>query len=352
MTGDYGRTAEAVAREVGIITAPPGPLPSIQHLSRDGPSPTQASQENKLTIIIGGPQIPFLNEAQWDQICCYQEIVFARTTPEQKLRIIKELQARKFVVGMTGDGINDAPSLKAANIGIAMSSGSDIAMEAADIILLDSFSAIITAIEQGRLLADNLKKIIIYQLPAGVFSELWVVLLNLFLGLPIILSRFLMIVISMLTDCVAATILVFEKGEGNLLNSPPRQMKKDRIVDWRLLLHGFLVVGAIQCAASMAMAFWYLERKGIPFSILLYSFGTYPATYDMDYLNAQLKTASSIFFVNLGIIQLFNLLCVRTRTLSILQQEPFIRKRTRNLWLLPSMIFSLGVCQCFDGFGI
>lgn len=116
-----------------------------------------------------------------------------RTTPEQKLRIVKEFQKRDNIVGMTGDGVNDAPSLKAADIGIAMGSGSDIAIEAADMVLLDSFAAIVPAVEYGRLVYDNLRKTIVYLLPAGSFSELWPVVTNVAFGIPQILSSFLMV---------------------------------------------------------------------------------------------------------------------------------------------------------------
>lgn len=101
-----------------------------------------------------------LNENQWDQLCTYDEIVFARTTPEQKLRIVREFQKRDEIVGMTGDGVNDAPSLKAADIGIALGSGSDIAIEAADMVLLESFGAVVEAVKYGRVVFDNLKKTI------------------------------------------------------------------------------------------------------------------------------------------------------------------------------------------------
>lgn len=121
--------------------------------------------------------------------------MFARTTPEQKLRIVKEFQARDEIVGMTGDGVNDAPSLKAADIGIALGSGSDIAIEAADMVLLESFSAIVEAVQYGRVVFDNLKKTIAYLLPAGSFSEFWPVLTNVIFGLPQVLSSFLMIII-------------------------------------------------------------------------------------------------------------------------------------------------------------
>lgn len=100
--------------------------------------------------MLSGPELITLNEAQWHQLCRYDEIVFARTTPEQKLRIVKELQARDNIVGMTGDAVNDAPSLKAADIGIALGSGSDIAIEAADMVLLESFSAIVEALKYGK----------------------------------------------------------------------------------------------------------------------------------------------------------------------------------------------------------
>lgn len=125
----------------------------------------------------------------------YKEIVFARTTPEHKLRIVREFQARGQIVGMTGDGVNDAPSLRAADVGIAMGSGSDIAIEAADMVLLDSFSSVVEALRYARMMFDNLKKTVAYLLPAGSFSEFWPVMTNVAFGIPQILSSFLMIII-------------------------------------------------------------------------------------------------------------------------------------------------------------
>jgi sodium/potassium-transporting ATPase subunit alpha len=144
--------------------------------------------------VLSGPDLLGMNEHQWKILTQYEEIVFARTTPEQKLRIVKEFQTND-VVAMTGDGVNDAPSLKAADIGIAMGSGSDIAIEAADMVLLDSFSSVVEAVQYGRVVFDNLKKVICYLLPAGSFAEFWPVMTNVLFGLPQILSSFLMIII-------------------------------------------------------------------------------------------------------------------------------------------------------------
>lgn len=141
------------------------------HLERNpDPSSDSTDSEEKGSsngargaLVISGSELTLLNDHQWKTLTEYEEIVFARTTPEQKLRIVREFQ-KDNVVAMTGDGVNDAPSLKAADVGIALGSGSDIAMEAADMILLDSFSSIVTAVQYGRVVFDNLKKVFCFDL--------------------------------------------------------------------------------------------------------------------------------------------------------------------------------------------
>ena len=150
VTGDYKLTAQAIAIECGIIRTPPDLIDDIKAL--DHVNKAAVKEPGSTTaIVISGPELADLTDADFDQLCAYDEIVFARTTPEQKLRIVKEFQSRDNIVAMTGDGVNDAPSLKAADVGVALGSGSDIAIEAADIVLLDSFSAIVEAVRSGRL---------------------------------------------------------------------------------------------------------------------------------------------------------------------------------------------------------
>lgn len=215
VTGDFALTAQAIAAECGIITNPADAVHDASALSRGPlvhPSELNAAarrtgaeqrksvrfddQPQPTSIVVTGSDLMAMNESQWDQLAtAYTEVVFARTTPEQKLRIVRELQARGNVVGMTGDGVNDAPALRAADVGIAVGSGSDIAVEAADMVLLESFSSIVEAVRYGRMMFDNLKKTIAYLLPAGSFSEFWPVFTNVAFGLPQVLSSFLMIVI-------------------------------------------------------------------------------------------------------------------------------------------------------------
>lgn len=164
-------------------------------LTRIQISNEKGSNLPRSAILLTGSDLMALNVSQWEQLCMYREVVFSRTTPHQKLRIVRELQSRNETVAMTGDGVNDAPALKAADIGISLASGSDIAIEAADMILLDSFSAIVEAVRYGRVVFDNLKKTVTYLLPAGSWSEFWPVFTNLIFGIPQILSSFLMIII-------------------------------------------------------------------------------------------------------------------------------------------------------------
>ncbi|KAK0634214.1 hypothetical protein B0T14DRAFT_508558 [Immersiella caudata] len=353
VTGDFALTAQAIARECGIITNPNSIVADVTALSRDRDTTTKSPQDHspsedgpdsdlQTSIVLTGNDLITLNDAQWDQlISSYTEIVFARTTPEQKLRIVREIQSRHHIVAMTGDGVNDAPALRAADIGIAIGGGSDIAVEAADMVLLESFSSVVEAVRFGRMMFDNLKKTIAYLLPAGSFSEFWPVMTNVMFGLPQVLSSFLMIIICCFTDCLAATALAYETPEADVLLRPPRKVGVDRLVDWKLIVQSYGFVGIAETTTSFAMSYWYLERNGIPFTTLWFSFGNLPDTIDKDYYAQKLNEASSIYFVTLVVMQWFNLLAVRTRRLSIFQHPPLFNKATQNYYLFPAMLFAL-----------
>ena len=111
-----------------------------------------------------------------------------------------------------------------------------------------------------------------------------------------------MIIICCFTDCVAATAIAYEEPEADVLSRPPRNAKKDRLVDWKLLLHAYGFVGGIECVTSFAMSYWYAQRRGLTFSTLWFGFGSAPASLDAATVTAILNEASSIYFVNLVVM--------------------------------------------------
>lgn len=349
VTGDFGLTAAAIARDVGIFTttADPDTLECIlkhRHAESCAHEKSVATPEcSRTSLLLEGPLISSLRDDDWDLVCGYEEIVFARTSPEQKLRIVKELKARGNAVAVTGDGVNDAPALRAADVGIAISTGSDVAIEAADLVLLDRFASIIEAIRLGRLVFQNLQKVISYLLPAGSWSEIWPVLLNVFFGVPLPLSSFLMIIICVFTDLFLSLSLIMEKEEFDLLSLPPRNHKKDHLINFRIYAQSYLFIGVMETVCAHAMFFLYMYKyAGIPFSALIFAFEKYGDGF-YGYTEAELiqfnTTGQCVYFVTLVILQWGNILSIRNKRLSILQADP-IRKARRNPWLLAGALMS------------
>ncbi|KAJ1658656.1 hypothetical protein IWQ61_002144 [Dispira simplex] len=382
VTGDFALTAAAIAKQVGIFSGE-GPVDTVNNLRTvdvkvsqfpmptsnpdDGTTwsekpagrtsieekkgfkyrmaspgePTIMTTENNpcLTVspalakfhgslLLSGSDLTTLTDEEWQRVTRYREIVFARTTPEQKLQIVQQFQKTGGIVGVTGDGVNDAPALKAANIGVAMGGGSEVAMEAAHMVMLDNnFASILVAIEYGRLVFDNLKKCILYLLPAGSFSECVPVLVSMFLGVPMPLSAFLMICICVLTDMPPSIALMFEGPERNLLTRPPRVPHRDRLVNAKLLVHAYLFAGFLETFFGHCMYFYYMQSHGgFSASELLLAFDKWTDGYK-GYTQQELDnfqyTGQCIMFISLVMCQCFgNLLSIRTRYLSLFQHFP------------------------------
>lgn len=350
VTGDFGLTAAAIARDVGIFTnaADPDTFDCIvKHRNFESCAHEKSMVKSECTqtsLLLEGPLISTLHDDDWDLVCGYEEIVFARTSPEQKLRIVKEFKARGSAVAVTGDGVNDAPALRAADVGIAVSTGSDVALEAADLVLLDKFDSIIEAIRLGRLVFQNLQKVISYLLPAGSWSEIWPVLLNVFFGVPLPLSSFLMIIICVFTDLFLSLSLIMEKEEFDLLSLPPRNHKKDHLINLKIYVQSYLFIGVMETICAHAMFFFYMYKyAGIPFHALVFAFEKYEDGF-YGYTLAELTqfntTGQCVYFVTLVLLQWGNILSIRNKRLSILQADP-IRKKRRNPWLLAGAAMSL-----------
>lgn len=353
VTGDHPAAAVAISKMIGLITHQETTMESYG--LKDVIVDQQELQETRYDVhleskqyealVVKGSEISNFTTEMWDWVIQKKEVVFARTLPEHKMQIVKEYQSRKYTVAVTGDGVNDAPALRQADIGVAMMAGADVSKESADLILVNNnFTSVVAGIRFGRVVFENLKKVIRYLLPAGSWSELLPALANFFIGLPLPLSPFLMIYINVVTDVLPALSLVYERPEGNLMKLPPRNKYKDKLVTWTLLLRAYLFTGMIESFAAFFMFFYYFHKyAGIPPSKLVLSFNSWKDGYfgySIDQLNEFLYTGQTIFFVTLIITQFGNLLSTRTTYLSFFQHQPF-RGETRNLYLFGAMLCSL-----------
>jgi Ca2+-transporting ATPase len=189
--------------------------------------------------------------------------VFARVAPEHKLNIVNALQAQGEIVAMTGDGVNDAPALKQADIGVAMGiTGTDVSKQAADMILLDdNFTTIVAAVEQGRVIFDNIRKFIKYTLSSNT-GELFVMLIGPFLQMPLPLLPLQILWINLVTDGLPGLALAEEKGERNVMDRPPYQPNES--VFSRGLGADILWIGILMGAVSLAIGYfgWQHDPNG------------------------------------------------------------------------------------------
>ncbi|UJR34809.1 hypothetical protein I4U23_027590 [Adineta vaga] len=302
-------------------------------------------------IVITGSQINLMDDFMWNWVLSHQELIFARTSLEQKLHIVMEFQRRGEIVAVIGDGTNDAPSLKYADLGIAMESGTNVSKEASDMILLDNnFSSIISAIETGRLLADKLKKVVMFLLPAGSWSEFWPIMFNMWLGFPLSLSAFLATILCVLNDVSISLALVWEKSETEILSRPPSNRRDDHLLSLKLLLHAYLFIGNLECFTAFFCFCYYWIDNGISFYSFMFTFeyfGVNPETiYNTYEINQMINVSQSIYYCSLCLFQIFNFFSTRTRYASIIQHNPFWGKN-RNLYGIAAILFSINIQLIF-----
>ena len=247
VTGDYGLTAAAIAQQIGLLTT--------------------ASDRHEPARVITGESLGHLSDAQLQQLLKYRSrLVFARMSPEHKLRLVEGYKAIGAVVAVTGDGVNDAPALRSAHIGIAMGlNGTDVAREAADIVLTDdNFATIVSAIEQGRTVYQNIRKFITYILASNV-AELVPFLLMVALKIPPALVIMQILAIDLGTDMVPALALGAEAAEAGTMEQHPRA-KHHPLMDRALLLRGYCWLGLLEAVLGMSAFFWVWHSHGYSFA--------------------------------------------------------------------------------------
>ncbi|CAD8072686.1 unnamed protein product [Paramecium sonneborni] len=280
VTGDQPPTAGAIAKQIGIITGK-----TVDDLLDENPSMSyeDAFRIAPAIVIHGDLIVQALEEeaAQGENLpeemkdrklrswCSKPQVVFARTSPAQKLMIVRACQYLGHVVGVTGDGVNDSPAIKQGDIGISMGiSGSDVTKDAADMILLnDDFASIVDGVEEGRKIFDNLKKTIVYLLTSNI-TEVFPYIGEIAIGLPLPLSNSFILTICIGTDILPAISFAYEEAEIDIMTRKPRK-KDDHLVSLRLITHAYLLQGVIATSAGFFSYFSTMNEYGFPPSLLL-----------------------------------------------------------------------------------
>ena len=334
ITGDHAATAKSIAKEIGIL------------------------QKNNLAIT--GNELQKMSDAELTEKV--ENIrVYSRVSPEQKLNIVKALQRKNNFVAMTGDGVNDAPSLKSANIGVAMGiSGTDVSKEASHMILLDdNFVSIVKGIKEGRRIYDNIRKFVKYIMTCNG-AEICIIFLAPFFGLPIPLLPIHLLWINLVTDGLPGLALASEKEEPNVMNRPPRKTNESlfsdgigyHIVwvgllmagvtlavqawafhtgnpDWQTMVFTVLALSQIGHVLAIRSDYEFLFRRGLFSNLPL--IGAAILTLVLQLIVIYLPAANNIFKTNpLSIRDLLICLVLSTVVFHAVELEKFVKKKMRN----------------------
>jgi sodium/potassium-transporting ATPase subunit alpha len=254
VTGDHPHTALAIARDIGLVS---------------GANPA---------VVFGGA-LRRMTPAQLQIVLDSPEILFARVTAEQKMLVVNALKNKGEIVAVTGDGVNDAPALKSAHIGIAMGlAGTDVAKAAADMILLDdNFASIVNAVEEGRAVFANIRKFLTYILTSNI-PELIPYLAFVLFRIPLPLTIIQILAVDLGTDMLPALALGAERPDPDLMRQPPRPAH-ERLLSWSLLARAYLWLGMLQAGVALGGFFLVLHLAG-------WQYGEMLGTADPLYLQA------------------------------------------------------------------
>ena len=315
ITGDYPNTARAIAESIGLLK--PGRKVATG-ADLDGMSRTELKREIEQTD------------------------VFARVSPEHKLRIVDALQANDEVVAMTGDGVNDAPAIKRSDIGVAMGiSGTDVAKGTADMVLTDdNYASIVAAVEQGRIIYANIRKFVFFLLSSNV-AEIMVIFLATLAGLPTPLTAIQLLWLNLITDGAPALALAMEKGDPDIMQRKPRA-KSEPIINGTMQL-GILIQTITQTSAVL-LAFslglwWHLQAGAVQLA------GVNPIAFllQYDWRGVDVQTAETMAFVTLSLCELFRAYTVRSEHVSVFKLGLF-SNRYMQLAVGFSILLLLLVC--------
>jgi magnesium-transporting ATPase (P-type) len=329
ITGDYGLTAESLARRIGMLTT-------------------------SNPLILTGAELEQLNDIEI-QGMLDKEVIFARMAPEHKLRLVAAFQSRGDVVAVTGDGVNDAPALRKADVGVVMGLvGTDVAKEAADVILTnDNFSTIARAIEEGRTVYDNLRKFTTYIFSSNVPEILPFIMTALLTPavMPLALGVKQILAIDLGTDLFPALALGSEKPEPDVMQRPPRR-KNQSLVDGRLLRRSFLWLGLLEALLCFGAFYFVNNFLDIPLFQSLHDsiFSTIPHSY-------QNSLAITVYYAGVVMAQVGNAFACRTernrgRYLGWLSNPTLIRGIIIDVAILIGLIYIKPLANLFGNVAI
>merc|ERR1711912_94044 len=332
VTGDHPITAHAISKSVGIISPENETVDDIA--KRLNIPVEKVNKRDAQAAVVNGGELRDCTDEDIDNILKYHsEIVFARTSPQQKLIIVDGCQRQGQIVAVTGDGVNDSPALKKADIGVAMGiAGSDVSKQAADMILLDdNFASIVTGVEEGRLIFDNLKKSIAYTLTSNI-PEISPFLLFILADVPLPLGTVTILCIDLGTDMVPAISMAYEQAESDIMKRHPRNPFTDKLVNERLISMAYGQIGMIQASAGFFVYFVIMAENGFLPGRLFGIRRSWDSaavndledSYGQEWTYADRKvleyTCHTAFFVSIVVVQWADLIICKTRKNSVFQQ--------------------------------